>query len=173
MKRYAFLFLLLAACNGGNDDPQPGGDPFSLSNSELCETVFDASADFDNESFFGVWQLQKTVQCFGDTVEVAYDIETDEFVHHHEFTRSATSWNIYTFRQGSTSALDTLDGVFIDTLALPRFNYDVVIPRPGNGFPETGEIFKLSGENALLLWQPCAQADFCGDYQVYLFEKLR
>ena len=174
MKRYLFLFLLFIACNGGDDEPTPGEEnPFELTNTELCETVFDATAEFDNDKFFGVWQLQKTVQCFGDTVEVAYDIATDEFEHHHEFNRSTISWNIYTFRRGRTDTLDVLDGVFMDTTAFPRFNYDVLLPQSGNGFPQTGEILKQVNDEALLLWQPCAQADFCGEFQVYLYERLR
>lgn len=175
MRYYFFLLVFcLIACNGTEDMPGTGGEegPFNLSLDEICSTEFDVTASFDENSFYGTWVLQKTVKCFIDTAEIAYDFDTDEFEHHHEFNGSTEAWTVHTFEKGEVDTLGVLDGVFFDPDVFPKFNYDILEPNQPREFPETGEILKLVGDDALFMWQPCAQSDFCGEYQVFLYKRL-
>ena len=174
MRYYFFLFLFcLVACNGTDDTPGTGDeDPFGMTLDEICSTEFDVTAFFNEDDFFGTWVLQKTVKCFIDTAEIAYDFDTDEFEHHHQFDGSTEAWTVHTFEKGKADTLGVLDGVFFDPDVFPKFNYDILEPGQPREFPETGEILKLVGDNALFLWQPCAQSDFCGEYQVFLYKRL-
>ena len=174
MRYYLFLLLFcLASCNGTEDMPGTGEEgPFDMTLDEICSTEFDVTASFNENNFFGTWVLQKTVKCFIDTAEIAYDINIDDFEHHHEFMGDSAAYAIHTFEKGKTDTLGVLDGIFFDANAFPKFNYDIFEPGQPRDYPETGEILKLVGDDALFLWQPCAQSDFCGEYQVYLYKRL-
>ena len=172
--RYIFICLVIfIACNtDGGDTPEPdNNEAFSLTEEEICSLEFDATAPFDASTLYATWIQQKQVKCFVDSTDIAYDLDTDQFEHHHEFEEGTDAWNVHTFEKSMPDTLDVLDGVFFDSNVLPKFNYVILEDGQPRVFPETGEILKIMGDNALFIWQPCAQYDFCGEYQVYLFKK--